>query len=65
MAAEDAGLSGAAFSRAAPMLVTWTIAFFGEVHTCGSKRNSGSLSPSSGGKGHLATSTLALPRSTL
>ena len=56
---------GAAFSRAAPILVTWTIAFFGEVHTWGSKRNSGALWPSSGGKGQGATSTLAVPRSTV
>lgn len=58
-------LAGAAFSRAAPILVTWTMAFLGEVHTCGSKRNSGSLWPSSGGKGQAATSTLLVPRSTL
>ena len=52
---------GAASSSAAPMLATWMAAFFGLVHTWGSKRNSGASSPSSGGNGQGATSTARWP----
>ena len=59
----DEAASGAAAARPAPRLATWMRAPFGEVHTCGSKRNSGSSPASSGGNGHGATSTRSLPRS--